>query len=63
MLLLQEKFLEEVKIHREDYDSLTLETINRLLEQGVKIQPHFRLEIQLAYLHSLKTQVSKSVYL
>ncbi|XP_077289292.1 lysine-specific demethylase 5A-like isoform X2 [Arctopsyche grandis] len=57
--LQQEKFLEEVKIHREDYESLSLEEINRLLDHGVKIQPHFRAEVQLAYLQSLKNEVEK----
>lgn len=50
--------MEDVKIHREDYESLSLEEINRLLDHGVKIQPHFRAEVQLAYLQTLKFEVS-----
>lgn len=49
--------MEDVKIHTEEYDSLDIDVIERLIEVGFKVQPHFCVEVQLANLQALRNDV------
>ena len=49
--------MEDVRIHTEEYDSLDIDVIERLIEVGFKVQPHFCVEVQLANLQALRNDV------
>ncbi|GBP65085.1 hypothetical protein EVAR_46879_1, partial [Eumeta japonica] len=57
--LQQVKFLDEIREHREDYSSLTPDTIDRLLKSGAVVPPHALVDAELAYLNDLKAQVEE----
>ncbi|XP_050678384.1 lysine-specific demethylase lid [Leptidea sinapis] len=54
--LLQEKFIVSSREHRDDYTTLTPETIDKLLEEANSVVPHRRVETERATLYKLKLQ-------
>lgn len=52
--LQQVRFLEEVRMYKEECSTLTPEVIERLLQEAATVVPHHKIELERSQLYKLK---------